>query len=221
MVWPTLGSRKAKEQEQEPIHQKPETEIWNKLVKKDSTVKTLNVGLLNSIYRHIWWSNRENRLIIDDRRNNRQATTEHCRSPFEQLSAKRDSTDWTLNGRVAAVTARSVGKRLQACSAAPHTATEADRYNVNSVQWGAEGDDDSTSSRSLPSQPCCAHIWHADARAAATETFYHTRCTGEPRRPCQHRTRAPFTAAPAVCQHAWTSQDSTGSCDITVDGPSC
>jgi len=43
------------------------------------------LGLLNSIYCHIRWSNRENRLLINDRHSTWQATTELCRSLFDRL----------------------------------------------------------------------------------------------------------------------------------------
>ena len=57
--------------------------------------------MLNSIYRHIRWLNRENWLIIDDRHRSRQAATEHCRS-LTDCPAEHDCADWTANGRAAA-----------------------------------------------------------------------------------------------------------------------
>ena len=41
------------------------------------------------------------------------------------------------------------------------------------------------------------------------------------RHPCQHHTHAPFADALPLCPCAWTLQDSAGSCDAAVDGPSC
>jgi len=99
----------------------------------------LQLGLLNLIYRHIRWSNRENELIIDERHSSRHAATEEWLPVSDQLSGesakrlRRLNPEWQSGGS-------AVGGEETTCSyCAPYAATKAeaagvDLYKVNCVR---------------------------------------------------------------------------------------
>jgi len=70
------------------------------------------------------WTGHENQLIIDHRHSSQQATMNTTGLRSTICPEKHDSADWTPNGRAAAMW--SAGKRVHACSVAPHAAAEGD-----------------------------------------------------------------------------------------------
>jgi len=110
--------------------------------------------------------------------------------------AEHDSADWTLNSRAAVV--QSAGKRPHARGAAPHTAAEWDI-----AEPGGHGPVESElcavrCGRVMVIVWVCARVRHADTCTPAMEMFYHTRHSGEHRRPCRHCAHAPFAGVPPV-----------------------
>jgi len=164
--------------------------------------------LLNSIYCHIWWSNHDNLLIIDDWHSSQQATTEDCLSPFHQLAGeaqlRRLGPEQQSGGSVVGGEGTTCLKRDPACSHWGRRVAEPSECRQGQGKLCGEvwpGDGDSTSSHRLSSQSGRCAL-HSDARTPATETLPETCRSGKHRHPCQHRASAPFAG---TCEHRRTS----------------